>query len=1034
YTAPHSPWTNQAAAVKKPRNSPAYNQLPAAAKELLIAGLFPLALNSDSGRLGRGVLPAALLARDHINQRHNLLKGYELQLDVNDTACDAALGIKAFLDMLYKKPGRRLMVFGSACTEVTGPIAQASQFLHLAQLSYADTHPMYDHYKFPNLYRIVPSENQFNFARLELLRQFNWTYIATLYQNEPRYSLAHNHLMSRAKDVNPPYKLLAQSSFTDITEIRSALDRFQQRGARILFGSFSERWARIIFCEAYTRQMYGRKYQWIIWGGYNEEWWRIEDPENLNCTTDELVTALNGYISTDILPLSLDKKRHTEAGLDAGSYEKLYNRIRQADYSRFHGYTYDGVWAMAKAISIVLNELPPWESIEDFNYKSEKWSKRFLEALNDTEFIGVTGPVKFFQNERVGSILINQFQVISDTVGAGKEEIIALYENESSTLNFSVGRPIFWHGKSAPRDSTYIENRLEHLNLATFITMTTLAIAGVILAVTFLVINVKYRNHKYIKMSSPYLNNVIIFGCIMTYLSVILLGIDTGLVDMEYIPAVCTARLWVLTIGFTLAFGAMFSKTWRVHAIFTNIKLNKKVIKDYQLFLIVAVLLVADLVILLTWQLQDPFRFALKNLTEFEDITNDYLIKPQIAYCISENNTIYLGVTYAFKGILMAFGCFLAWETRHVSIPALNDSKYIGMSVYNVVIMCVIGAAISIILTDQQEYAFIIISVFIIFCTTITLCLVFVPKILELRRNPNPEAKRVRATLKPAKSSKRESFSADLQNRIKNLQDQNSKLKEAHQAKLTDLNKLVSELGEEARDILQQRKKSTRPRPKINFKGLPSDDDDDDNSSVNGESSQDDQSDHWPLVETSAVTKCVYVHYRPRKNSVEAVTVCTNVSEPSSNSHRPHLTGNSLPPITDVEESELSSKHAVTPAKDTTINDIFGGVYIGGAPPPAFRRPSEPKAEQKNIKSIIKAEPVITENHVPLQTPNAKMAVTLDKVSSISGDEPGSIFSDPDIDDGRTAAYSPAIKSRQSAQQGHSQIGISLRNNGQSGR
>ena len=50
--------------------------------------------------------------------------------------CDAALGIKAFLDMLYKKPGKRLMVFGSACTEVTGPIAQASQFLHLAQVSF----------------------------------------------------------------------------------------------------------------------------------------------------------------------------------------------------------------------------------------------------------------------------------------------------------------------------------------------------------------------------------------------------------------------------------------------------------------------------------------------------------------------------------------------------------------------------------------------------------------------------------------------------------------------------------------------------------------------------------------------------------------------------------------------------------------------------------------------------------------------------------------------------------------------------------
>jgi len=34
---------------------------------------------------------------------------------------------------------------------------------------------------------------------------------------------------------------------------------------------------------------------------------------------------------------------------------------------------------------------------------------------------------------------------------------------------------------------------------------------------------------------------------------------------------------------------------------------------------------------------------------------------------------------------VQVFGCFLAWETRNVSIAALNDSKYIGLSVYNVV-------------------------------------------------------------------------------------------------------------------------------------------------------------------------------------------------------------------------------------------------------------------------------------------------------------------------------------------------------------
>lgn len=59
--------------------------------------------------------------------------------------------------------------------------------------------------------------------------------------------------------------------------------------------------------------------------------------------------------------------------------------------------------------------------------------------------------------------------------------------------------------------------------------------------------------------------------------------------------------------GFSLAFGAMFSKTWRVHSIFTDVKLNKKVIKDYQLFMVVGILLAIDIVIMLTWQFADPF-------------------------------------------------------------------------------------------------------------------------------------------------------------------------------------------------------------------------------------------------------------------------------------------------------------------------------------------------------------------------------------------------------------------------------------------
>ncbi len=66
-----------------------------------------------------------------------------------------------------------------------------------------------------------------------------------------------------------------------------------------------------------------------------------------------------------------------------------------------------------------------------------------------------------------------------------------------------------------------------------------------------------------------------------------------------------------------------------------------------------------------------------------------------------------------------------------MQIPALNDSKYVGISVYNVTIMCVLGVAVSFVLSEEQTASFLLVSIFIIFCNTGTLSLVFVPKVIS---------------------------------------------------------------------------------------------------------------------------------------------------------------------------------------------------------------------------------------------------------------------------------------------------------------
>lgn len=75
--------------------------------------------------------------------------------------------------------------------------------------------------------------------------------------------------------------------------------------------------------------------------------------------------------------------------------------------------------------------------------------------------------------------------------------------------------------------------------------------------------------------SHPVCNTIMLVGVIACFVSVFLLGIDGRFAAPWEYPAVCQARAWMLSTGFTLAFGAMFSKVWRVHRLTTKTKADQ---------------------------------------------------------------------------------------------------------------------------------------------------------------------------------------------------------------------------------------------------------------------------------------------------------------------------------------------------------------------------------------------------------------------------------------------------------------------------
>lgn len=100
--------------------------------------------------------------------------------------------------------------------------------------------------------------------------------------------------------------------------------------------------------------------------------------------------------------------------------------------------------------------------------------------------------------------------------------------------------------------------------------------------------------------------------------------------------------------------------------------------------------------------------------------------------CRSHYTQTWLCILYAYKGLLLVVGVYMAWETRHVKIPALNDSQYIGVSVYSVVITSAIVVVLANLITNHVTLAFITITALILTSTTSTLCLLFVPKLIAI--------------------------------------------------------------------------------------------------------------------------------------------------------------------------------------------------------------------------------------------------------------------------------------------------------------
>ncbi|MEQ2232971.1 Gamma-aminobutyric acid type B receptor subunit 1 [Ilyodon furcidens] len=252
-------------------------------------------------------------------------------------------------------------------------------------------------------------------------------------------------------------------------------------------------------------------------------------------------------------------------------------------------------------------------------------------------------------------------------------------------------------------------------------------------------------------------------------------------------------RLWLLGLGFSLAYGSMFTKIWWVHTLFTKKdekkEKKKQPLEPWKLYATVGVLLGIDFLSLMIWQIVDPLHITVEKFTKEapkEDL--DVLIQPLLEHCSSEKMNTWLGVVYGYKGLLLLLGIFLAYETKSVSTEKINDHRAVGMAIYNVAVLCLITAPVTMILSSQQDASFAFASLAIVFSAYITLVVLFVPKMRRLITRGEWQSEQ-QDTLKTGsstnnndeeKSRQLERENRELQKIIQEVKIQHTELTQAH--------------------------------------------------------------------------------------------------------------------------------------------------------------------------------------------------------------------------------------------------------------
>ena len=229
---------------------------------------------------------------------------------------------------------------------------------------------------------------------------------------------------------------------------------------------------------------------------------------------------------------------------------------------------------------------------------------------------------------------------------------------------------------------------------------------GIIISLVciFTIFIIWFRKTRTIRFASPAFLIATNIGALLYAFSPLLLTYTS-----KWSNNLCLSHTWTQGVGFALLFGALFVKMYRVHRLFNNKKLKRIHMRDLDVGRLLGYVVVCEIVLLLIITYIFPpeselIRDIIPSLTtltpeEIEQHTlpsfgvgNQFSVPTYVEFYSCGVGGVFskrVASTEVFLSAcqfcLLVWGAFLSFRTRAVSHEDLNESMYVGISIYTTV-------------------------------------------------------------------------------------------------------------------------------------------------------------------------------------------------------------------------------------------------------------------------------------------------------------------------------------------------------------